>query len=109
MLDPELFIMYVYVRDKDLSGLNLALLIALHLVYQAVTAGGSRICFGHLVSRIARSLGLFKKEEMELFDKLILCKSVELKTFWYLRYDDTGMIKGLPEAMEVEPLDMVEE
>ena len=109
VLDPELFIMYVYVRDKDLSGLNLAWLIALHLVYQGVTARGSRICCGHLVSRIARSLGLFKKEEMELFDKQIMCKSVELKSFWYLRDDDTGIIKGLPEIMEVEPLDVMEE
>jgi hypothetical protein len=109
VLDPELFIMYVYVMDKNLSGLNFTWLIALHLCYKAVTDGGSRICCGHLVSRIARSLGLFKKEEMELFGKPILCKSVELKSFGYLRDDETGLIKGLPEALEVEPLGTMEE
>ena len=84
--------------------MNFTWLIALHLCYGAVTNGGTRICCGHLVSRIARNLGLFNNEEMELFGKPILCKSVEMKNFSYLRDEETGLIKGLPEAMEVEPL-----
>lgn len=66
------------------------------------------ICCGHLVSRIASNLGLFNLQEMELFGEPIMFKTIEMKSFWYLR-DETGKLKDMPEVLEVEPLEEEEE
>lgn len=79
-------------------------MIAQHLCYGAVTAGGTRICCGHLVSRIARNLGLFNEEGMILFGEPVLCKSVDIRSLWYLRDAETGKLKELPEVLEEVPL-----
>ena len=68
-------------RYQHLSHLNLAWFIAKHLGDGAVTAGGTRICFGHIVTRIAKSLGLFNAEGMELFGDPVICKPVDMRNF----------------------------
>lgn len=104
VLDLNLWILYVFFKNHHLSNLNLAWLIALHLGDGAVTAGGTRICSGHMVTRIAKSLGLFNEEEMELFGEPVMCKYVEMKSFWNLKDVETGRLKDLPEVLEVEPI-----
>ena len=102
VLDGELWILFVYVHTKHLS-CNFTWMIAKYLCHGAVTAGGTRICCGHLVSRIARNLGLFNPQEIELFGEPVMCKTIEMKSFLYLR-DETGKLKDMSEVLEVEPL-----
>ena len=52
--DVDLWILYVFDRHQHLSHLNLAWFIAKHLGDGAVTAGGTRICSGHIVTWIAK-------------------------------------------------------
>ena len=104
VLDGELWILFVYVHTKHLSCMNFTWMIAQYLCHGAVTAGGTRICCGHLVSRIARNLGLFNPQEMELFGEPVMCKTIEMKSFWHLRDSETRRLTDMPEVLEVEPL-----
>lgn len=104
VLDLDLWVLYVFVRDNHLSTLNLTWLLAQHLGEGAVSAGGAKICSGHLVTRIAKNLGLFNEDEMKLFGEPELCKPLGIKSFSHLREADTGKLKGLPEVLKVVPL-----
>lgn len=96
----------MFVNDHHLSRLNLSWLIAQHLSERAMTVGGTRICSGHMVTRIARSLGLFNEEQMESFCGPVMCKPVEMKNFGYLREAGIGKLRELPEVLEIEPVNI---
>ena len=80
-------------------------IIAQHLANGDAAAGGSCLCCGHIISRFAKSMGLFNNEKMELYSEPVSYKPVDVRSFWYIRYE-SGKIKNLPEVLEVEPLNV---
>ena len=93
----------MHLKKHPLNHLNVIWIISQHLANEVVTAVGTSLCCGHIITRIAKSMGLFNNEEMEIFCEPVKCKPVDVRSFWYLR-DETGKLKNLPEVLEVEPL-----
>ena len=105
VLDDDLWILHAFDKKHPLSYLNVVWLIAQHLRNVVVIPGRTRICCGHLVTRMARSLGLVNEEDMGMLERKVNAGAVGIKSLHYLRSKETGKLMVLPEVVEEEPLD----
>jgi hypothetical protein len=104
VLDDDLWILHMFDKHQSISHVNLVWFMAQYPGKEAIAAGGTRICGGHLVTRIAKGLGLMNEGEMALFSRHVRPGNVNMRSFAYLRDKESGKLRDLPEVLEFEPL-----